>query len=150
MALKTKHKELIVRELACFTAPKQVQQKMKEQFGIEVSYPAISYYDPDNGSSVRLAKKWRHLFYDTRQKYIEEITAVPIANKGYRMNELQRAFDTAKRKGNLVLALQILEQAAKESGGMYERNASGSGRDDGESYYQKVNQIIINQQNNGK
>ncbi len=145
--LKSKHKQFIVINLACFNEPKEVQKLFQETFAFDISPQQIAYYDPDR--SPKLSKKWRHMFADVRQKYIEEVSQVPIANKGYRLNELQKMFNKHTKRGNMIAAAQILEQAAKEVGGAFEsmKDILPNGRNE-RSTYQQINNYIYNRLNN--
>lgn len=59
------------------------------------------------------------LFHDTRKRFREDTAEIPIANRAYRLRALGRIVEKAEGMRNLALALQVLEQAAKESGDMY-------------------------------
>jgi hypothetical protein len=135
--LNTSHKEYIIKCLACFHAPSEVQSLMERDFGIPVSIQQIVYYDPNK--SFHLAEKWRYLFQEARKKYIDDVVSVPISNKGYRMRQLQRLFDECKKSGNIMLQLQILEQAAKEVGGQFEKEKEPPKQDF--KFYQQINNL---------
>lgn len=143
--LKEQHKKIIVKELACFANTKDIQILLKETYGVEVTPSQVSFYNPENNSSTNLAKKWLHLFYDTRRRYVEEESKAPIFHRGYRLQQLQKNYDKAQKAGNIVLAMQILEQAAKETGRYYERGAIPFSPNDGSNFFQEINQAIINQ-----
>ena len=126
--------------------PTEVVEAVKEEFGIEIPRSQVCLYNPDLRTGFNLSKELRHLFYDTRRKYVEEESEVPVFHKGYRMNEIQNLYEKAKKGGNIVLAMQLLEQAAKESGGFYEKGLTPFKQDDGDtSFYMLLNQTIINQ-----
>ncbi|MDU9086924.1 DUF2280 domain-containing protein, partial [Klebsiella pneumoniae] len=65
------------------------------------------------------AKKWVDLFNRTRDRFLNEISDIPIANKAYRLRVLQRMSTTAEGMKNLGMTAQLLEQAAKEVGDAY-------------------------------
>ena len=54
---------------------------------------------------------------------------MPVAKQVYRLRVLQRALDRAEKRGNDAMVLQILETAAKESGGVFtnRRELTGKG-----------------------
>lgn len=110
---------------------------LKNDFSVTATIQQIVYYDPTK--SYHLAEKWRYLFQEARKKYIEEVLSVPISNKGYRMNELQRIFDESKKSGNLMMQLQILEQAAKEVGGLFENEKEPPKQEF--KFYQQINNM---------
>jgi len=120
--LKSQHKELIVKQLACYYSPTEIKQKLKDDHGVDVSASQISFYHPENSSSSNLAKKWRELFRHTRNRYVDEVFSHEIAMKGYRLGELQKMYNAFVKKGNYIAAAELLEQAAKEVGGAFESN----------------------------
>lgn len=70
-------------------------------------------------SGKGLAKKWVDLFNATRERFQNEISDIPIANKAYRLRVLQRMSMTAENMKNIGMTAQLLEQAAKEVGEAY-------------------------------
>lgn len=119
----------IVQALACYDTPSQVAEAVKEEFGIEITRQQAASYDYTKTMGRTLAKKWRVLFDDTRTKFRAEVAEIPIADQAYRLRTLQRMLGDAVKRKNIVLASQLLEQAAKEQGGMFtnKRELSGPG-----------------------
>lgn len=117
--LNNEVKAFIVQALACFDTPSQVAESVKREFGIEVSRQQVETHDPTKRCSKTLAKRWVAMFHDTRKRFREEIAEIPIANRAYRLRALGRMAEKAEGMRNMVLAAQLYEQAAKESGGMY-------------------------------
>lgn len=118
-ALNNEVKAFIVQALACFDTPSQVAETVKREFNIEVSRQQVETHDPTKRCSKTLAKRWVTLFHDTRQRFREETADIPIANRAYRLRALGRIVEKAENMRNLGLALQVLEQAAKEVGDVY-------------------------------
>lgn len=112
-------KLLIVQRLACFDTPTQVSTAIKEDYGITVSPQACEAYDPTKRIGKDLSQKLRKVFEDTREGFLNNIADIPIANKAVRLRTLQRMIHKAESKGNMPLAAQLLEQAAKEVGEAY-------------------------------
>lgn len=112
-------KAFIVQALACFDTPSQVVDAVKEEFGIVVSRPQVQAYDPTKRIGISLSKKWRTLFEEARKSFIEQTNAIPVANQAYRLRVLDRLLQKVEKQGNTALAAQLLEQAAKESGGAF-------------------------------
>jgi hypothetical protein len=106
----------IVVMLARFFNPAEVQRFFKVEYGIVVSIQQVVAYDLRN-PQFRAAAKWRSLYEATQKAYIEHDGAIPIANRGFRLNLLQEAALDARHRRNYPLLLSILEQAAKEMGG---------------------------------
>ncbi|QJP08395.1 DUF2280 domain-containing protein [Pseudomonas multiresinivorans] len=118
-ALKDEVKAFIVQALACFDTPSQVVQAVKEEFGIEISRQQCETHDPTKRAGSTLAAKWVTLFQDTRKRFREDTSEIPIANRAFRLRTLGRLAEKAESSKNARLTLQILEQAAKETGDMY-------------------------------
>lgn len=128
-ALTDDVKLFVVQALACFDSPSQVAQAVKEQFGIQVDRRQVEAYDPTKSAGKSVAKKLKAIFEETREAFLKETSTVPVAQQVYRLRVLQRALDKAEKSGNQAMVLQILEQAAKESGGAFtnRRELTGKG-----------------------
>jgi hypothetical protein len=105
----------IVKQLACYRSPQQVADDVKEEFDVDVSRQQVRTYNPDQCEGV--AEKWKKIFDETRATFLRDVARIPIANQHYRLAELQRNLERAGK--NIVLRNQIIEQAAKEVGGLY-------------------------------
>jgi len=123
-ALNNEVKAFIVQALACFDTPAQVASSVREEFGIEVTRQQCETHDPTKRSGKDLAKRWVTLFEDTRKRFREETAEIPIANRAYRLRALGRIAERAETMKNLPLAIQVLEQAAKEVGDIYVNRAA--------------------------
>ncbi|MBD1301131.1 DUF2280 domain-containing protein, partial [Pseudomonas aeruginosa] len=118
-ALNSELKSFIVQALACFDTPSQVVEAVKNDFGIVVTRQQVESHDPTKAAGKGLAKRWVTLFHDTRKRFREETAEIPIANRAYRLRALGRMAERAEGMRNMGLAIQILEQAAKEVGDVY-------------------------------
>lgn len=128
--LSTEVKRFIVQQLACFESPSNVAKAVKAEFGITVSRQAVQHYDPEaGGEGKRLAKEHKELFEATRHRFIEQIDAIGVSHKAYRLAQLQHAVHHAKGMNNFPLLLQALEQAAKEAGGLFTNKRELTGRE---------------------
>lgn len=112
-------KGFIVQALACFDTPTQVAQAVKQEFNIDVTRQQVAQHDPTKSTGANLAAKWRVLFEDTRKRFRDDTADIPIANRSYRLRVLDRMAARAEGMKNMALAAQLLEQAAKESGGAF-------------------------------
>ena len=106
----------IVLRLAQFSGYSEVARAIESEFGVAVDRHQVRTYDPSK-PAFAAAERWRSFFNEARTRYLDDVTAVPIANKAFRLNELQRSFELARRSGNLILANATLRQAAEEVGG---------------------------------
>lgn len=118
-ALKDEVKQFIVQALACFDTPTQVAASVKEEFGLDVPRQQIAVYDPTKYNGRLLSQKWKTLFHDTRKKFREEVAEIPIASRAFRLRALARMAQQAEGMRNIALAVQVIEQAAKEVGDVY-------------------------------
>jgi len=145
--LKDNHKEFIINQLACYRSPSEVQELVRINYDLEVSTSQIAYYDPDTVRSGNLSEKWRRMHRSTRNDYLEEASKVPIFHKAYRLQEMQQNYNKVKKSGNISLAQQILVEAAKEAGGVYEGKKVEEGSDTSISkstYIQEIYERIEN------
>ena len=122
-------KAFIVKELACFETPSAVAIAVKEQFGLQIDRRQVHNYDPE--ATKPPAQRWREMHAATRKRFLEEIAEIPIANRSFRLKQLDRMARQAVGKGNLKLAAELLEQAAKECGDAYSNKVRLSGADGG-------------------
>jgi hypothetical protein len=117
--LSDAQKHFIVQALACWDSPTQVADAMREEFGIAVPRGQVAQYDPTKVAGRSLAKKWRELFFATRENLKKSAGEIPIAHRAYRLRTLQRIASKAENMRNMAMVLQVLEQAAKEVGDAY-------------------------------
>jgi hypothetical protein len=112
-------KAFIVQRLARFDMPSQVVKAVKEEFGLEVSRQRVHFYDPTTKAGRALHPELKELFFEAREKAKQDLDSIPSYHKAIRLQRLDAMINTAMERGNLVLASQLLEQAAKESGGAF-------------------------------
>lgn len=118
-ALKPEVRAFIIQELACFDTPSQIVESVQKEFKVQVTRQQVASHDPTKAAGKGLAKKWVDLFNDLRDRFLNEISDIPIANKAYRLRVLQRMSTTAENMKNIGMTAQLLEQAAKEVGDVY-------------------------------
>lgn len=109
----------VVQCLACFDAPSVVVVAVKKEFGLTVKPQAIEAYDPTKRAGRNLSKRWRALFEETRKAFLEDTSKIAISHRVVRLRALQRMAEKAEGMGNMALAAQLHEQAAKECGDAY-------------------------------
>ncbi|ENU3987661.1 DUF2280 domain-containing protein [Enterobacter kobei] len=117
--LKGEVKAFIVQSLACFDTPSQVVELVKKEFGLSITRQQVESHDPTKANGRGLAQKWVDMFNATRERFQNEISDIPIANKAYRLRVLDRMATRAEGMKNLALTAGIIEQAAKECGDAY-------------------------------
>ena len=114
-ALKEPVKIFIVQSLACFETPQQVADAVQQRFGIEIDRRQCEGYDPTKFSGRNLSKKLKDLFDRTRKDFRENIEDIAIANKAFRLMELQKMYDDSGR--NKRAKQNLLKQAFQETDG---------------------------------
>ncbi|MES3348126.1 DUF2280 domain-containing protein, partial [Enterobacter hormaechei] len=82
--LKGEVKAFIVQSLACFDTPSQVVELVKKEFGLSITRQQVESHDPTKANGRGLAQKWVDMFNATRERFQNEISDIPIANKAYR------------------------------------------------------------------
>lgn len=115
-ALKPDVKAFIVQALACFDTPSQVAESVQKEFSLKISRQQVESHDPTKASGKLLARKWIDLFNTTRDRFQNEIAAIPIANKAYRLRVLDRMATRTEGMKNFALTAQLIEQASRECG----------------------------------
>lgn len=122
-------KRFIINALAAFDSPSQVSASVKDEFGIDVARQVVEAHDPTKFAGRNLAAKWRTIFEESRQGFINEATQVPIAHRSTRLRALHRMAQAAERKGNYPLAASLHKQAAEEMGNAFTNRRELTGKD---------------------
>jgi hypothetical protein len=124
--LSEAHKRFIVQALARGMTPSKVIKAAHETFGLELSSSGVLRYDPTTLQGETLSEELKTLFYAERKKHLEERDNTPAAHIGYRLRVLQEMIDRQldRKVPNDKLIAELLEQAAKECGGLYSRTGS--------------------------
>lgn len=123
-------KAFIVQALACFDTPSQVVDAVKEEYGIDVTRQQVQTYDPTKQLGKALSLKWRAMFEATRARFLKETAEIPIASQSFRLRALQKLYEKTASRGNVVVAAQLIEQAAKETGGIFVNRHRGEAPDE--------------------
>lgn len=107
----------IVSMLARFHRPAEIIAYFGEEHGLELVHRQITAYDPTK-AHYDAGDKWRDLFDAVRKAHLEDLSSHPVASQGYRLGMLQKGIAAAEKAKNWPLVAQLLEQAAKETGGL--------------------------------
>ena len=131
---KSQHKAFVVRRLAVFDRPTEVQSAVKDRFGLEASRQQLQHYDPTTKSGRALADDLEDLFWETREAFLEEQKGIALAHKSKRLRELEKQYyrlqgrldklpdQNVLGKSDIESDMrEVLEQIAKELGGKYTR-----------------------------
>lgn len=109
----------IVQCVACFDAPSVVADAVKQEFSLTIARQQVEAYDPTKKAGKNLGKKLRAIFEETRKAFLEDTSQVAISHRAVRLRALNRMAAKAEERGNIAMAAQLLEQAAKEVGDTY-------------------------------
>jgi len=119
--LTEEQKVFIIQRLACYRSPQEVADEVKEEFGVEILRQHVNRYNP---LQVRIAKKWHDLWQATREKYLNSIAEIGIAQKVWRLDMADHSYRKTK---NPARRDALLEYAAKEMGGAFTNTRQVSG-----------------------
>lgn len=109
-----------IQLLACFDTPKETHKQLKELWpALDVTVQAIEALDPTKHAGRNIAARWKAIFEATRAAFLTETASIGIANPAFRLRALDKIAQRQLDKGNDVLAMAALEQAAKEAGGAF-------------------------------
>lgn len=114
-ALKEPVKMFIVQSLACFETPQQVADSVEEIYKIKIDRKQCHSYDPTKYAGRNLSKKLKDLFERTRKDFRENVEDIAIANKAFRLMELQKMYEDSGK--NKRTKQNLLKQAFQETDG---------------------------------
>jgi hypothetical protein len=114
-ALKEPVKMFIVQSLACFETPQQVADAVEEIYKIKIDRKQCHSYDPTKFAGRNLSKKLKDLFEQTRNDFRKNIEDIAIANKAFRLRELQNMYEDSGK--NKRAKQNLLKQAFQETDG---------------------------------
>ncbi|XZV00552.1 DUF2280 domain-containing protein [Acinetobacter baumannii] len=113
--LKEPIKIFIVQSLACFDTPQQVADAVKQEFGVEILRQQVAAYDPTKPAGKNLSKKLTTLFKKTRADFQKNVYDIPLANKAFRLKELQKIYEDWKN--NRLMKQGVIKQVREEMQG---------------------------------
>lgn len=113
--LKEPVKIFIIQSLACRDTPQEVADLVKQEFDLIIDRSQVALYDPTKRRGKNLSKKYVLLFEETREKFDAGLIDIPIANKYYRLKEIQKMYDDAGK--NKKTKQGLLKQAFQETDG---------------------------------
>ena len=103
-------KDLVTQLLAEFARPTEVQEAVKQAFGINITLPAIIWY--------QRSPKWSKVIEAKRQALDANVDRLPISSRYWRMKERGSLLRQARTQGkpDLGTARGLLTDAARELG----------------------------------
>ena len=111
-------KTFIVRGLARFDSPSEVAEAVKSTFGVELKRQHVYAYDPR--CTQPPAPRWCELHAATRAAFLKDAAAIGVVHKTVRLRMLDRMARRAEATNYFDLSASLLEQAAKECGGVFD------------------------------
>lgn len=115
------HRLRIVSELAAFATPSEVAQTILREFGIKISPQRIEAYDPTKKAGQRLSSHWWSMFFKIREQSLAKIAEIPECHRVVRVKYLADGANSCAARGDFTMIARLLEQIAKEIGGLYEQ-----------------------------
>lgn len=125
--LKKEIKIFIVRSLAQFNTPTETAQAVHQEYGVQITKQNCEKYDPTKRSGQDLSAELRKEFEATRQDFLDKPQNIPISNLSYRQARRQKVLEGAGN--NKMLIMSVLEQAAKDVGGVFTNRKEITGKD---------------------
>lgn len=113
--LKEPVKIFIVQSLACRDTPQEVADLVKQEFDLIIDRSQVALYDPTKRRGKNLSEKYVLLFEETREKFDSGLIDIPIANKYYRLKEMQKMYDDSGK--NKKTKQSLLKLALQETDG---------------------------------
>lgn len=95
----------------------EIRRYLHAEYDLDVELRQITGYDPRR-PHFDAGQRWRDVFEAAEKTFLEDVNSVPAFNQAYRLNILQQGIDAAVSAKNWVLAASLLEQCARESGGL--------------------------------
>lgn len=143
-------KRFIVQQFALFERPVEIAAAVKETYGVDISLQALAWFAPNVNGEV--PRKWQKFFDETRAKFREQVSDIPIANKAFRLRELQKLLEKQKsnKLQNPVEIRNTLELAAKESEGHYSNRRELTGKGGERLVPENAGQVVVYLPDNGR
>lgn len=119
----------IVTRIAQFESYASISSQVSADHGIRLDRVQVRAYDPTT-SKYCAGERWRSIFATARAEYLRNVSGIPIAHQGYRLQMLQRLADKALEEGDAKGLREALKLAAREVGGAMtnERSITFDGR----------------------
>lgn len=109
--LKDTHRIQIIQWLAEFVPPEEIVNRVKANYGIDVTIQAILYYSPPH-----IPEKWRETFDNHRAAYLADIDSIALRHRKNRIAELVKMYHEVQWRIDKVLA----------AGGILVKDANGN------------------------
>ncbi|MFX4717730.1 DUF2280 domain-containing protein, partial [Acinetobacter baumannii] len=75
----------------------------------------VQLYDPKKAAVNNLSNKYKDIFHKTREYFKKNVYDIPLANKAYRLKELQKIYEDWKN--NRLMKQGVIKQVREEMQG---------------------------------
>jgi hypothetical protein len=115
----------LVTLLAQFCGPAEAAKIVSDEYAVTIDRRTAWKYDASK-KGCSTSPRYRQLFHEVRDRWLNDMAAIPIAQQGHRLHLLDRLATKLEAQGDYGGALKAIEMAAKEVGGLFtnERRAS--------------------------
>jgi len=113
-SLNDTERRKIVQRLACFETPSEVVQWASQELEKDLTIQQVCHYDPTRSGGT--GERWRTLFKETREEFLNDLDTIPLSHRAVRLRELTALYERAKEQEEVEKAARMLKQAAKEVG----------------------------------
>jgi len=86
--LDAEHKELIVKMLAAYYAPKEIIKYLNDNYGIKIDPSNVTYYKNNKREDIREARK----------NFLNDLEILPVSDKAHRILERQNLIKDLKKR----------------------------------------------------
>jgi hypothetical protein len=128
--LDDQQKRWIIRRIARFLSKKQIAEDFKVVYELDLDSSQIATFDPTCAHGERLGEELKSYFWTERESYLADEEAIPESHRAHRIRRLADLLEHTLVSKNPFLIAQILEQIAKERGGIYEKKKPDGGAGD--------------------
>lgn len=108
----------LVTLLAQFSGPAEAARVVSEEFSVILDRRTAWKYDASK-PGCKTGPRLRQLFAAVRNRWLEDVASIGIAHQAHRLRVLDRLAQKLEHDGDYLGAARVLEQAAKEAGGLY-------------------------------
>lgn len=104
--------------MAQFCGPSEAAKVVSDEFDVTVDRRTAWKFDASKRGCTT-GPRYRQLFHEVRERWLNDMATVPIAQQGHRLRVLDRLLIKLEAEGDYSGALKVLEQAAKEAGRIF-------------------------------